>query len=98
MFIQIDDNYALGSDRYSWHILKWRMRKTRKTGKVEKVWEAYQWFSTVQKATQGLGELMVRESEAQTFAEALAEIESVTAKLTQALAPQYVLIRQVDAA
>lgn len=52
-------------------------------------WESFKWYTSLEDVVNGLGNLMVRTSEAQTLAEALAEVENVSTLLYTALSPQF---------
>ena len=83
MLIQITDQFRIKSDSMQWMIQR---RRTR-NGKPS--WESKLFFPTLQGAINELGELMVRESKAQTLADALVAVENVTTVLSQALTPQF---------
>ena len=55
-------------------------------GKVE--WHAIHYFRTLEAALQELGERLVRESNARTVADALADVRNVVTMLSQALTAQ----------
>ena len=88
MMIPINDRYRISSDRYQWMIQEARTRKG------DKVWESKCFFGTFPAAVKGLWELMVRESEAQTLVDALADVEKITTTLSQALTPQFEVIKE----
>ena len=94
MILPIDDNYRLKADEHCWHIQKARSRT--KDGKKVKTWESFKWYNDPDKAVNALGNLMVRTSDAQTLCQALGEIENVTTKLSQALTPNYKVIRVIS--
>ena len=79
MLIQINDQFRIKSDSMQWMIQR---RRTR-NGKPS--WESKLFFPTLQGAINELGELMVRESKAQTLADALVAVEKLTTVLSQAL-------------
>ena len=83
MMIPINDRYRINSDRYQWMIQEARTRKG------DKVWESKWFFGTFPAAVKGLWELMVRESDAQTLVDALADAEKITTTLSLALTPQF---------
>ena len=83
MMIPINDRYRISSDRYQWMIQEARTRKG------DKVWESKWFFGTFPAAVKGLWELMVRESDAQTLVDALADAEKITTTLSQALTPRF---------
>ena len=82
MIIPIDAQFRIKSDRYQWMIQERRTREGREA------WESKLFFGTFQLAVKELGELMVRLSGADTLADALEEVDTVTATLSQALTPQ----------
>ena len=82
MLIQVNDQFRIKSDSVQWMIQKRRTRNGKRT------WESRLFFPSLQGAVKELGELMVRESEAQTLADALVEVEKITTTLCQALTPQ----------
>ena len=57
--------------------------KDKTTGEPTEKWEAIRWYGTFKQTLNGLGNLMVRTSNAQTLGEALAHVEIVVAKLCQ---------------
>ena len=62
MIIPINDRYRITSDEYQWIIQKKRNRK----GKED--WQARLYYPTLKAALEGLGELMVRQSDVATLA------------------------------
>ena len=81
MIIPINTQYRIVSDEYQWIIQRIRSRK----GKED--WQARLYYPTLKAALEGLGELMVRQSDVATLADALAEVENVATTLSQALTP-----------
>ena len=82
MMIPINDRLRITSDSRQWMIERKRLRKGKES------WEARLYFGTLKVCLKDLGELMVRESEANTLVDALEAVEKVTATLSQALTPQ----------
>ena len=82
MIIPINDKYRLKSDEYQWIIERKRTRKGRED------WQARLFYPTVKAAVQGIGELMVRQSKANTLVDALEAVENVATTLSQALTPR----------
>ena len=89
MIIPIDSKYRLKSDTNQWMIQKFRTRKDRKTGEIVDDWEAVKFFSNPSNMVNTLAQMMIRESEAQTLTDALAEVDRVTTSLLQALTPMF---------
>ena len=83
MIIPINARYRIVSDEYQWIIQRKRTRK----GKED--WQARLYYPTLKAAVEGLGELMVRQSKADTLVPvALAAVEEVATQLSQALTPK----------
>ena len=82
MLIPINERYRITSDSRQWIVQESRLRN----GTTD--WESKFYFGTFNAALKDLGELMVRESKAQTLADALDDVEKVTTTLSQALTPQ----------
>ena len=81
MIIPINDRYRITSDEYQWII------QTKRNRKGKKDWQARLYYPTLKAALEGLGELMVRQSDVATLADALAKVENVATTLSQALTP-----------
>ncbi len=77
--LPIDGRYRLTADEYAWRIEK---RKGKR-------WVPIQWHSNIETAVHSLAQRMIRTSQVQTLADALAAIENVSRTLTHALAPRY---------
>ena len=82
MIIPINARYRIVSDEYQWIIQRIRTRK----GKED--WQARLYYPTLKAAVEGLGELMVRQSKADTLVSALAAVEEVATQLSHALTPK----------
>ena len=89
MILPIDASYRLTADHHSWVVQRYRKRKHRKTGALVDDWESILWFPSLNQAVDGLADLMIRTSDAQTLTDALALVRQVTATLSQALAPKF---------
>jgi hypothetical protein len=81
MILPVDNKYRIAGDAVSWRI------ERRRTRRGKDAWEAFKWYGTFDATVAGLGELMVRTSDAASVADALAEVERVSATLSLALAP-----------
>ena len=79
MIIPINQQYRITTDPYQWII----QTKRTKYGKEE--WRAETYHPTFESALQSLGELLVRQSNAETVADALDAVKTVTTQLSQAL-------------
>ena len=82
MIIPINPQYRIVSDEYQWIIQRIRTRK----GKED--WQARLYYPTIKAAVEGLGELMVRQSKANTLVSALLAVEEVATQLSHALTPK----------
>ena len=89
MIVPINEQYRITTDPYQWIVQKKRSRK----GKED--WEPQTYHTSFQSALQSLGEFMVRQSDATTLTDVLAEVESITTTLSQALTPQFQVISDV---
>ena len=79
MIIPVNEQYRIATDLYQWMVERARTRNGNKE------WEPNLFYPTFETALKGLGELMVRLSEAQTLADAIADVEKVSTTLSQAL-------------
>ena len=59
-----------------------------KDTKGKEDWEARLYYPGLKAAVEGLGELMVRQSKADTLVDALAAIENIATALSQAVTPK----------
>ena len=82
MIIPINERYRLTSDEHQWIIQKKRYRNKREC------WESRLYYPNLNATVKGLGEMMVRQSKADTVADALEAVENVATTLCQALTPQ----------
>ncbi len=55
-------------------------------------------YSDIGKAVTGLANFALRQSDVQTLADALAEVENITRQLMRALAPEFEVKQREDAA
>ena len=83
MELEIDNKYRITSDKYQWMIQEKRTRK----GKID--WKSISYYPSIEQAIQGLGELMVRLSDAKTLTDALRDVQNVATQLSQALTPKF---------
>ena len=89
MIIPIDDKYRLKSDVNQWMIQESRIVK----GEVQ--WRGIKFFHDPSNAVTELVLLGVRQSDAQTLTDALAEVERITAHVLSALHPRFE-VRRVE--
>ncbi len=82
MELEINTKYRIASDKYQWMIQEKRTRK----GKID--WKSISYYTSVEQAIQGLGELMVRLSDAKTLTDALRDVQNVATQLSHALTPK----------
>ena len=83
MKLQITDQYLISTDNYQYIV---NVPRTRKGGRD---WEPESYHPTFRGALQYIGERLVRDSNAQTLVDAIADVEKVTTTLSQALTPQF---------
>ena len=82
MELEINTKYRIASDKYQWMIQEKRTRK----GKID--WTSISYYTSIEQAIQGLGELMVRLSDAKTLTDALRDVQNVATQLSHALTPK----------
>ena len=80
MIVPINEQYRITSDPFQWIIQKKRTRNGRED------WTSQTFHLSFSSALQSLGERMVRESNASTLSEVLADVKTITTTLSQALA------------
>ena len=83
MELEINNKYRITSDKYQWMIQEKRTRK----GKID--WKSVSYYPSIEQAIQGLGEMMVRLSDAKTLTDALRDVQNVATQLSQALTPKF---------
>ena len=81
--IPIGDKYRIKGDSHSWSLERKRKRKG------ENCWEAFQWYGRLDQAANGLGDYMVRTSNAQSGSEVLEEIVRVYTIILQAITNRF---------
>ena len=81
MELEINHKYRITSDKYQWMIQEKRTRK----GEID--WKSVSYYPSIEQAIQGLGELMVRLSDAKTLTDALRDVQNVATQLSHALTP-----------
>ena len=79
MIIPVNEHYRIATDPNQWMVEKARTRNGKKD------WESKFFYPTFESALRGIGELMVRRSDAQTLADAIGDVEMVSTTLSQAL-------------
>ena len=79
MIIPVNEQFRIFTDENQWIVQEVRNR----LGKS--IWRSKSFYPTFESALKGLGELMVRLSDAQTLADALKDVEKVSTTLSQAL-------------
>lgn len=84
MIIKIDDEWRLKSDQYCWRVEKFS-HIDKKSG--DNVWRAEMYYPTIEKAARGLAQRLLRDSDAQTLANALKDVELISDKLCEAFKP-----------
>ena len=79
MIIPVNEHYRITTDPNQWMVEKARTRNGKKD------WAPKLFYPTFESALKGLGELMVRLSDAQTLVDAIRDVEKVSTTLSQAL-------------
>ena len=79
MIIPVHEQFRIATDPYQWMVERARTRNGNKE------WEPKLFYPTFKAALKGLGELMVRLSDAQTLVDAIRDVEKVSTTLSQAL-------------
>ena len=79
MIIPVNEQYRIASDSLQWIVQKARTRNGKKD------WAPKLFYPTFESALKGLGELMVRLSDAETLVDAIRDVEKVSTTLSQAL-------------
>ena len=87
MRLAIDHQISIISDQHSWALAE-RRERTRHGRKVTE-WQPFLWYSSLEKACSGFVERSLRLSDAESLAEALADVDRAVAKLCAALHPQF---------
>ena len=84
MIIPINDKYRLKSD-----VNQWAIQNHTPTVKEPDRWESIKYFHDPSKAITALAHMQIRTSDADTLADALLEVDRVTAELVHALTPVF---------
>lgn len=87
MILPIDENYRLAGDIDCWRLEKRRIRKSADA------WRRIRYYATLSEAVSSLKRLHLPTADAQTLADALAEVERISHELSRALEPPYVVER-----
>lgn len=90
MIFNVTPKYRILSDLNSWMIQK------RITRCQDEAWMSIKWYTSLEGAINGLAQMLIRSSEAESLLDALEDVKSVTAQLSLAFAPMYVLDRGRD--
>jgi len=81
--IPINDDFAIGSDQFSWQILK-RITRERK-GKSVQEWRPIKWYSNLENLINAFADFGLRISEAESLADLLKEQKNLKAALCRSL-------------
>ena len=79
MIIPVNEQFRIFTDENQWIVQEVRNRLGKK------IWRSKFFYPTFESALKGLGQLMVRLSDAQTLADAIGDVEKVSTTLSQAL-------------
>ena len=89
MHIEIDNNFAIGSDKHQFILKKKDKRKNPKTGEMEIYWRSDSYFSTLSGLANHLILAHTRDSAATTLAELALSHENAVGAIRLALCPEY---------
>ena len=84
MRLRLTDEWRIESDPHCWIL-----QKCHVTGTGVLTWKNKTYHSTLAGAVTHIVELALRDSSAETLAQALAELESLTQALTESLTPHF---------
>ena len=87
MRIIINDKYAIGSDQYSFHILRGTKRK--RSGRQATEWTPCKWFTSLEGLINGFAEYQIRMSNAETLTELLKFKKDLIAELRGRLQAEF---------
>ena len=90
MIIPVNEKYRISTDAHCWKIDKFRVSKG------EERWESFKYYGSLEQAVNGLADLMIRASDAETLADAIRDIEAVSHTLCLALTPEYKVTKNED--
>jgi hypothetical protein len=79
MIIPVNQQFRIFTDENQWIVQEVRNRLGKN------IWRSKFFYPTFESALKGLGQLMVRLSEAETLVDAVRDVEKVSTKLSQAL-------------
>ena len=79
MIIPVNEQFRIFSDENQWIVQEVRNRLGKN------IWRSKFFYPTFESALKGLGQLMVRLSEAETLVDAVRDVEKVSTTLSQAL-------------
>jgi hypothetical protein len=84
MIIPINDKYRLKSD-----VNQWNLQRFSPTVKEPDKWKSFKYFHDPSNAVTELIQMMVRESDVATLADALVEVRTITRDVLSALYPHF---------
>jgi len=89
MHIEIDDNYAIGSDQHQFILKKKDKRMNKETGEMEEYWRPDSFFSTLSGLANHLILQHTRDSAATSIADLVVSHEKAVGDIRLALCPEY---------
>ena len=89
MIFPVSNEYRIKSETYSWTIQKKKVRTDKSTGLPVDYYEPVFHYMTLEAAINGLGQMMVRFSNAEGVVDASEEIKSIATTLSLAFTPEY---------
>jgi len=87
MRIIINNEYALGSDQYSYQILK--INKRKRNGNYVDEWLPIKWYTTIESLIEGFAEYRIKVSNVETLAELLKLKRDLIAELSGSLPAEF---------
>ncbi len=87
MHIPINNDYAIGADQFSWHILK--LRTLKRKGKSVQEWRPIKWYSNLENLINAFADFGLRTSEVESLADLLKEQKNLKAALCGSLHAQF---------
>ena len=92
MHIQIDDKYAIGSDKRQFILKEKTVMENKETGEMETYWRSKHFFITMTGVVNYLVSQSLRDSEATTLATLLDDQKKAVGRLTLALEGKYKVV------
>lgn len=92
MILPIDNKWRIKSDKYCWHIQRYKGIPTSGILKGQEVWHSERFFTTLAGAAHGIVELELMTGDTRTLVEALDAVQRLSARLSMALTPHIEIV------